>query len=66
MSKPITVDQKVAELKRELGFRHSVYTGQVASGRMTREEKDYRIAVIEAIIQDYEQNKPVVKQQTLF
>ena len=64
--KPITVAEKIKELKTELGFRHSVYRSKVAAGSMTREEMEYKIRVIEEIIADYEQNKPVVKQQTLF
>ena len=45
---------KVAELKREIAMRRQVYGRQVAAGRMTQEKADRGIAVMEAIIADYE------------
>jgi CO dehydrogenase nickel-insertion accessory protein CooC1 len=64
--KAITTDQKIKELKTELGFRHAVYSNKVKAGSMTKELMQYKIQVIEEIISDYEQNKPVVQQAKLF
>lgn len=64
--KAITTAQKIAELKKEIGFRRHVYQNKVNAGTMTKEERDFRIQIIESIVEDYEQNKPVVKQAQLF
>lgn len=64
--KPITTDQKIKELKVELGFRQHVYSNKVKAGSMTKELMEHKIRVIQEIINDYEQNKPVVQQASLF
>lgn len=48
-----TDKEKLAELKREIAFRRSVYGRLVASGGMKAAEAEFRIAVMEAIAADY-------------
>lgn len=51
---PINRHDKIGELKREIAIRRRVYRDQVFTNRMTREMADRRIAVMEAILADYE------------
>ena len=50
---PISDVDKRAALARELAFRRRCYPKWVAEGRMTRAQMRHRIAVIEAILDDY-------------
>lgn len=50
----ITNDMKIAALKRELHLRGRVYPHRVADKRMTQAEADRQIAVMQAILADYE------------
>ena len=50
----ITRDMKIAALKRELHMRGRVYPHRVAEGRMTQADADREIAVMHAILADYE------------
>ena len=50
----ITKADKIKCLKREIGFRKRVYKGRVDDGRMTQAESDREIAVMTAILHDYE------------
>lgn len=45
---------KVRELKRELALRRSYYPKAIANGNLSKKEADYRIEVIESILNDYE------------
>lgn len=45
---------KIACLKREIKFRHHVYTRRVERGDMTPEHKDREIGIMRAILEDYE------------
>jgi hypothetical protein len=49
-----TETQKLEALRRELSWRKKVYPNRTASGRMTPHEAKYQLAIIEAIIEDYE------------
>lgn len=51
----ITTEDKRRCLKREIAMRKSVYPGWIASGRMTRAQADREIAVMEAILADYQE-----------
>jgi hypothetical protein len=53
-SEPITNAVKLAELKRERAMRHRVYPRFIDAGKMTRAEADCALAVLNAIILDYE------------
>ena len=50
----ITRDMKISALKRELHMRGRVYPHRVAEGRMTQADADREIAVMQAILADYE------------
>ena len=45
---------KVAALRRELVLRRRVYPVQVLTASMSQRDADYEIAILEAIIADYE------------
>jgi len=45
--------EKLGEVETELIFRRKVFDGQVERGRMYRETRDKRIALMEAIRDDY-------------
>lgn len=49
-----TRDMKHACIKRELHMRGRVYPHRVAEGRMTQADADREIAVMQAILADYE------------
>lgn len=46
--------EKAACLLRELGWRRYVYPKRVADGRMTQFASDKEIAIMEAILADYQ------------
>lgn len=49
-----TTDDKIKALKREVAMRRAVYAGRVAQGRMKQADADREIAVMAAILADYE------------
>lgn len=49
--------EKVAHLRREIEMRKVVYPRRVAARAMTQDKADRGIAVMEAILADYEQGK---------
>lgn len=54
---PIPVEEKVATLRREVNMRESVYPRQVAAGKMRQVTADRQLAVMRAILDDYEQGR---------
>jgi len=50
----ITIADKLIELKREQHMRKGVYSHWVRSGKMKQDTADHRLAVLQAIIDDYE------------
>lgn len=48
---------KVRELERELALRRSFYPKLVANGKLDQKEADYRILVLESILDDYRKNR---------
>ena len=64
--KPISVAQKIAELKSEISFRKVVYQNKVNAGSMTREQRDHKIRIMEEILLDYTNNRPAIQQANLF
>lgn len=50
-----TATEKLEAVRRELGFRRTVYASHVRRGRMTQPEADFQIAVFEAIAADYDE-----------
>ena len=51
---PITTADKIAELRRELVMRRQVYARWVEIGTLAPEQAERRIAIMEAILADYE------------
>lgn len=49
----IQATDKRKEAEREVKMRRSVYPRWVSGGRFTQQEADRRIAVMEAIVEDY-------------
>lgn len=50
MQEPFTIDEQIAELRREAGFRPKVYGRFIADGRMTQAQCDERIGRLAAAI----------------
>lgn len=48
-----TREEKHTVAKRELKFRRKAYPRFVAEGRMTQENADREIRIMEAIVEDY-------------
>lgn len=56
MDKPrFTIQQKHAELMREIGMRVRVYPGAIRRGSLTQADADNRIAILKEIAADYRQ-----------
>lgn len=51
---PITVAEMLAEVRRELRLRASVYPRQVATGRLKQDKADRQIAILEALARKLE------------
>ena len=52
--KPITDEEKLREVKREIEYRWFVYPKRVAAGKMKQAEMDRKLAVMLAIRDDIE------------
>jgi hypothetical protein len=50
-----TTEDKRQAIDRELRYRRHVYARRVANGQMTQQLADRQIAVMEAILADYQQ-----------
>ena len=53
----IPIEEKIAHLRREVAMRRSVYPRQVAARKMKQDQADRGIAVMVAILEDYERRK---------
>ncbi len=62
--RPIDLNHKISELKRELRMREHLYPRWVASAKLKKEDADRRIAVLRTILTDYKDQIP--KQNDLF
>ena len=51
---PFTRDDKIGELRREIVMREHVYARQVERHAMTQDQADRGLAVMRAILADYE------------
>lgn len=60
-----THDEKVKEIRRELGLRTNVYAKMVAAGTLNCDLADYRISILRAILVDYERNDGHLNQMDL-
>ena len=50
MSAPISLNDQMACVRREIALRHRVYPGQVARGTMTPAWAEYQITAMEAVL----------------
>lgn len=53
-AEPFSRDDKIGCLRREIKMRRQVYPRWVATQKMKQEDADREIAVMEAILADYE------------
>jgi hypothetical protein len=51
---PIPIADKIACLQREVKMRHRAYPRWVSQERMTQAQADHEIAVMTAVLADYE------------
>jgi hypothetical protein len=49
-----TTEDKIKALRREISMRKNVYRKKVHDQRMTQQEMDYEVGVMQAILMDYE------------
>ncbi|GIV82350.1 MAG: hypothetical protein KatS3mg051_1704 [Anaerolineae bacterium] len=61
---PITLQDKIEELRRELQHRDRVYPRLIARGTLSAEQAARQIEVLQAILADYERQVP--RQAGLF
>ena len=52
---PFTTDDKLKAIKKEINWRRYVYPNRIRAGKMTEEQADRNIALMEAIQADYEE-----------
>lgn len=52
---PVSKEEKIACLKREIAMRERAYPGWVATKRMTQNKADQEIRVMQAVLHDYEE-----------
>jgi hypothetical protein len=55
----VSIDDQIAEAKREIGYRKHVYARQVSAGKLKQEAADRKIAVMRAIQNTLERIKEV-------
>ena len=46
----ITIDEQIAEVKREIAMRNKVYPKWTESGSLTKRKADFQILVMEAVL----------------
>jgi hypothetical protein len=46
----ITIDEQIAEVKREIAMRNKVYPKWVEAGSMQKSKADFQILVMEAVL----------------
>lgn len=57
MSAEITREQKRKALRREIALRRNVYAKKVKAGGMKQADADFELAVMEAILADYQDDQ---------
>lgn len=63
----ITIDEQIAEIKREISLRKRVYPRWTAEGRIPKEQADLQILCMEAVLWTLnEKAKETKPQQDLF
>lgn len=59
----ITLDEKIACIRREIGMRQRVYPRWVEIGRLTQDKADDEIAVMQAVLEDLLARQPGEPEQ---
>ena len=59
----ITIYDKLACARRELRMRRKVYPRRVANRKMSQEQADREIALMEAIVADYDRSSSVMEPE---
>lgn len=49
----VRIEDKIAEIERELGMRRTLYPKWVAEGKLQQADAHRRIITLEAILEDY-------------
>ena len=60
---PITLDEQIECVRREIGMRHRVYPRWVQIGRITQAHADHQIAAMTAVLATLEAQRPAEPQQ---
>lgn len=61
----VTLDQQIAEVKRELAMRKQVYPRRIEKGLMKQAEADWQIATLKAVLETLRTLQPM-QQKTIF
>lgn len=48
---PITLDDQIAAVRREIAMRERVYPRQIGNGRMSRKTADRELALMQAVLE---------------
>lgn len=59
----ISLQQKIAELKREIALRKAVYPGFIARGKLKQPKADEQIEVLTAVLHDYLAQEPAPPEE---
>lgn len=63
----ITIDEQIAEVRREIAMRKRVYPRRTDEGKMKKEQADLQILMMEAVLQTLsDKAKEIKPQQDLF
>lgn len=58
---PVTIEDEITELNRELGMRRQVYSRLVGEGKMPQAKADRQIAVMESAVESLHRLKGLEK-----
>lgn len=62
---PVSLDQQIKEVEREIGMRFKVYAGRMSRGDMTKEDADKKIATMQAVLETLKKQLPPPAQSAL-
>ncbi len=48
---PITLDDQIASVRREIALRERVYPRQVSNGRMSRQSAERELALMQSVLE---------------
>lgn len=54
---PVTIDEMVREVERDITLRRRVYPGWVASKRMSQDKADRQISIMEAVARELQKRR---------